>query len=349
MYYGITASKISSTSAIITYMKGTSNRDVYGVVVSYSGTTITVNSETILYSGSSTAATNANVLMLDSTSGFLFVSRASNNVVIPFTISGTTITAGTSSSTFGVGTYNDSSTTPLGSAIAMSSTIALLTESNSTTVATFIFRTVTHNGASAPTIGTASSAVTTAQNYSPPGMAYIDATNAFVAYAAPTTGYVIARVVTISGSSAPTLQTANTSSAIALLGNFCIRTISSTKFNVATGADSYVYTVSGTTVSYTGYLAYGSVVYSFYNNSICMFLGEYMISMAYNGTVLYYAINGNDFYYSLGNLSTTKSYYLRAYTANSSGYLVGLDSTTGFAITNNAGSSTVSIQLIKIL
>ena len=34
----------------------------------YSGTTITVNSETILYSGTSTAATNANVLML----GFTF-------------------------------------------------------------------------------------------------------------------------------------------------------------------------------------------------------------------------------------------------------------------------------------
>jgi hypothetical protein len=345
LYYGITASKISSTSAIITYMKGTSNRDVYGVVVSYSGTTITVNSETILYSGSSTAATNANVLMLDSTSGFLFVSRASNNVVIPFTLSGSTITAGTSSSTFGVGTYNDSTTTPLGSAIAMSSTIALLTESNSTTNPTFTFRTVTHNGASAPTIGSSSSAVTTSQNYFAPAMAYIDATNAFVAYQTPT---VVTRVVTISGASAPTLQTANTSSPTSP-ANFCIRAISSTKFNVSTGAQSLVYTVSGTTVTYVGELVYGAVIFSYYNNSIAMFLGEYMISMAYNGNVLYYAINGNDFYYSLGNLTTTKSYYLRAYASNSSGYLVGLDSTTGFAITNNSGTSTVSIQLIKIL
>ena len=348
LYYGITASKISSTSAIITYMKGTSNRDVYGVVVSYSGTTITVNSETILYSGSSTAATNANVLMLDSTSGFLFVSRASNNVVIPFTLSGSTITAGTSSSTFGVGTYNDSTTTPLGSAIAMSSTIALLTESNSTTNPTFTFRTVTHNGASAPTIGSSSSAVTTSQNYFAPAMAYIDATNAFVAYQVTSTGYMVARVVTISGASAPTLQTANTSSASAV-ANFCIRALSSTKFNVSTGAQSLVYTVSGTTVTYVGELVYGAVIFSYYNNSIAMFLGEYMISMAYNGNVLYYAINGNDFYYSLGNLTTTKSYYLRAYASNSSGYLIGLDSTTGFAITNNGGTSTVSIQLIKIL
>jgi len=344
-YYGITASKISSTSAIITYQKGTSQRDVYGVVVSYSGTTITVNSETLLYNGSSTAATNANVLMLDSTSGFLFVSRASNNVVVPFTLSGSTITAGTSSSTFGVGTYNDSTTTPLGSAIAMSSTIALLTESNSTTNPTFTFRTVTHNGASAPTIGSSSSAVTTSQNYFAPAMAYIDATNAFVAYQTPT---LVTRVVTISGASAPTLQTANTS-ATTSPAQFCIRVISSTKFNVATGAESFVYTVSGTTVTYVGVLGYGAVIFSYYNNSIAMFLGEYMISMAYNGNVLYYAINGNDFYYSLGNLTTTKSYYLRAYSQNSSGYLVGLDSTTGFAITNNAGTSTVSIQLIKIL
>ena len=345
LYYGITASKISSTSAIITYMKGTSQRDVYGVVVSYSGTTITVNSETILYNGSSTAATNGNVLMLDSTSGFLFVSRASNSLVVPFTLSGSTITAGTSSSTFGVGTYNDSTTTPLGSAIAMSSTIALLTESNSTTNPTFTFRTVIHNGASAPTIGSSSSAVTTAQNYFAPAMAYIDATNAFVAYQTPT---VVTRVVTISGASAPTLQTANTTSTSSP-ANFCIRAISSTKFNVSTGAQSLVYTVSGTTVTYVGELVYGSVIYPYYNNSIAMFLGEYMISMAYNGDKLYYAINGNDFYYSLGNLTTTKSYYLRAYASNSSGYLVGLDSTTGFAITNNSGTSTVSIQLIKIL
>jgi len=344
-YYGITASKISSTSAIITYQKGTSQRDVYGVVVSYSGTTITVNSETILYNGSSTSATNANVLMLDSTSGFLFVSRASNSLVVPFTLSGSTITAGTSSSTFGVGTYNDSTSTPLGSAIAMSSTIALLTESNSTTNPTFTFRTVTHNGASAPTIGSSSSAVTTSQNYFAPAMAYINATNAFVAYQTPT---LVARVVTISGASAPTLQTANTS-ATTSPANSCIRAISSTKFNVSNGAESLVYTVSGTTVSYTGSLGYGSVIYSYYNNSIAMFLGEYMISMAYNGTVLYYAVNANDFYYSLGNLTTTKSYYLRAYGSNASGYVVGLDSTTGFAITNNSGTSTISIQLIKIL
>ena len=344
-FYGISSSKISSTSAIITYQKGTSQRDVYGVVVSYSGTTITVNSEVLLYNGSSTAATNANVLMLDSTSGFLFVSRASNSVVVPFTISGTSITAGTASSTFGVGTFSDSSTTPLGSAIAMSSTIALLTESNSTTANTFVFRTITHNGSSAPTIGSTSSAVTTLYNYQSPAMSYIDSTNAFVAYASASTTYTVARVVTISGSSAPTLQTANTSSVVNT-GNICIKSISSTKFNVAGGTGSEVYTVSGTSTSYTGYTVY---LTSMGNNTTAAFVGDYMFSLLYNVAAIYINQITNDYFASKGNKTMGKSYYLRAYSTNSSSYLVGLDSTTAFGITNNAGSSTVSIEIIKIL
>jgi hypothetical protein len=282
--------------------------------------------------------------MLDSTSGFLFVSRASNNVVVPFTISGTTITAGTTSSTFGVGTYGDSSTTPLGSAIAMSSTIALLTESNSTSSATFVFRTITHNGSSAPTIGTASSSITGYYNYQSPAMAYIDSTNAFVAYLGAS-AYTVARVVTISGSSAPTLQTANTSST-RNTGNIVVSTISSTKFNVAGGVGSEVYTVSGTTVSYTGYTAYST---NNGNNTVGIFLGDYMLSLIYNGTAINIYQIASDYYYYKGYQTMSKSYYIRAYSNYSTGYLVALDSTTAFGITNNAGSSTVSIQLLKIL
>lgn len=344
-FLGISASKISSTSAIVCYQKGTSTRDVYGVVISYSGSTITVNSETLLYSGSSTAATNANVLMLDSTSGFVFVSRASNNVVVPFTISGTTITAGTTSSTFGVGTYNDSTTTPLGDAIAMTATEALLVESSSTTAATFIFRTIIHNGASAPTIGTASSAVTTAANTSAPALAKIDATNAFVAYAAATTSYTVARVVTISGSSAPTLQTANTSG-VNNTGSRGIITISSTKFNVLGGNKSEVYTVSGTTVSYVGVNNTNSV---FGDNSVHVSLGNYVLSLAYNGSSIAFLEVVNDYAYYKGGLAPDKSYYIRAYGNFSTALVLALDSTTAFGITNNAGSTTISATVIKYI
>jgi hypothetical protein len=248
---GISASKISTSSAIICYHNGTSNRDIYGVVVSYSGTTITVNSEVLLYNGSSTASTGSQILMLTATEGLLFVTRASNNVVVPFTISGTTITAGTASSTFGTATSGNSDK-QLGNAIAMDSTIALIPDRNSTTLATWTLRTITHNGASAPTIGTASSAITTSAVGNPPSLAKIDSTNAFASYQVATTEYTVARVITISGSSAPTLQTANTSGSVNLNKFQKSNRISGTEFIVIGRLGSANYTVSGTSVTHVG-------------------------------------------------------------------------------------------------
>jgi hypothetical protein len=248
---GISASKISTSSAIVCYHNGTSNRDIYAVVVSYSGTTITVNSEVLLYNGSSTAATGSQILMLTATEGLLFVTRASNNVAVPFTISGTTITAGTASSTFGTGT-STTNDKPLGNAIAMDSTIALIPDRNSTTTATWTLRTITHNGASAPTIGTASTAITTGNTYFVPSLAKIDSTNAFASYQVATTSYTVARVITISGSSAPTLQTANTSAAANYSFSQKSVRISSTEFIVVGHTGNMNYTVSGTSVTYVG-------------------------------------------------------------------------------------------------
>jgi hypothetical protein len=176
-------------------------------------------------------------------------------------------------------------------------------------------------------------------------MSYIDSTNALVAYPAVTTAYTVARVVTISGSSAPTLQTANTSSVIAT-GNICIKSISSTKFNVAGGTGSEVYTVSGTATSYTGYTAYSTNIG---NNTIAAFVGDYMLSCVYNGAIIYLFQNVSDYFAYKATNTMAKSYYLRAFGSNASCYLVGLDSTTAFGITNDAGNSTVSIQLLKIL
>ncbi len=254
---GISASKISTSSAIVCYHNGTSNRDIYAVVVSYSGTTITVNSETLLYNGSSTASTGSQILMLTATEGLLFVTRASNNVAVPFTISGTTITAGTASSTFGSGTGTGSEK-QLGNAIAMDSTIALIPDRNSTTTATWTLRTITHNGASAPTIGTASSAITTGQLYMVPSLTKIDSTNAFASYQVASTSYTVARVITISGASAPTLQTANTSAAVNYgFAQKSVR-ISATEFIVVSQFSSMNYTVSGTSVTYVGGSLYKS-------------------------------------------------------------------------------------------
>ena len=105
--FGISSDTISSTSAIVTWSQGTSGRDIYGAVVSYSGTTITVGTATLIYSGSTTAASNNMVKMLSSTNGLVFVQRASDAVCVPFTLSGTTITVGTTSSTFGSATVSN--------------------------------------------------------------------------------------------------------------------------------------------------------------------------------------------------------------------------------------------------
>ena len=346
LYYplinGVSISKISSTSALATYHKGTSNRDVYGVVVSYSGSTITVNSETLLYNGSSTTAQNSQACMLDSTTGLLFVNRSSNNVAVPFTISGTTITAGTTSSTFGVGPTAELYS-QIGRVIAMTSTEALIAERNSTTTATWTFRTVTHNGASAPTIGTASSAVTNDWTYSSPDMVAIDSTNAFVLYQTVTTGYTVARVVTISGASAPTLQTANTTSTTNLgvngQGYFPVK-ISSTEFIAVGGNASINYTVSGTTVTYVGVLSYENkpgVI------SLPFQAGDVLLGLI--------AENNNWWMYSkFGSYYLPRTFYFANYfpflpysqpTTFPAAY-VGLDNNTWFAV--RATSSTVVMQ-----
>jgi hypothetical protein len=293
---GISASKISTSSAIVCYHNGTSNRDIYAVVVSYSGTTITVNSEVLLYNGSSTASTGSQILMLTATEGLLFVTRASNNVAVPFTISGTTITAGTASSTFGTGT-GSANDKQLGNAIAMDSTIALIPDRNSTTTATWTLRTITHNGASAPTIGTASSAITTQYVYAPPSLAKIDSTNAFASYGVVTTGYAVARVITISGSSAPTLQTANTSNSTNIeFSNKAVR-ISATEFIVVHRYGSINYTVSGTSVTHVGASLWKfskkavigndfmTAVFPFNNGSYAILEGQYNILLSWNNAL----------------------------------------------------------------
>jgi hypothetical protein len=355
IYNGITASAISSTSAIIGYHAGTSNRDVYGVVVSYSGSTITVNSETLLYSGTSTASVNSHILMLDATTGFLFVNRASNNVVVPFTISGTTITAGTASSTFGTGSPGTNFSNSLGTPIAMSSTIALVPDRNSTTLATWTLRTITHNGASAPTIGTASSAVTTSDIREPALLSKIDATNAFMAYAIDGTLYTVARVVTISGASAPTLQTANTSNAIQSVDSLGLglHKISATEFIVIGYQRSFNYTVSGTTVTYVGSAtanALNSLTQGFDRIGTALSLGNDVLTnranQQNNFNFIYSKKIGNFIYPTQVTVGFDRIFYMVWESSIYQSFLIVLDSSTILGITNNGGT-TVSATIIK--
>ena len=373
-FMGITASKINSTSAVVSYQKGTSNRDVYARVISYSGSTITVNSETILYDGSSTASENNFILMLSTTAGFLFVARASNMLVVPFTISGTSITAGTASSTFGVA--SNAGQSQLGNAIAMTSTEAILCDRNHASNATFSLRNIIHNGASAPTIGTASSSITTDQiDFYPLGTA-IDSTNAFFYY--QVAGITNARVVTISGASAPTLGTANSSSGIGInfttdpygyTGGHYPYKVSATEFIVIGGAtQSSNYTVSGTTVTFvsnsTNWKRYAK---QFVINGAVM--GDYIIGNTNGntiqgvipsfGAIAIYKKVGSHIFPAFTNviplgqsrelLYAEKVFGFDTQFGNQTSFITPLDSTTALGITNDYYQNTCSATIFKLL
>jgi hypothetical protein len=350
----ISASKISSTSAIVTWQQGTSGRDIYGSVVSYSGTTITVGTPTLIYNGSTTASFLNKVLMLDSTNGLLFVTRNSNNVIVPFTLSGTTITVGTTSSTFGSSIISNNSS--ILHAIAMSSTVAVVSyRTNATAPYTAVINTVTHNGSSAPTLGTASSSV---QLYSSNdnaafGLSKIDSTTLFMAYTTVTTAYIVARVATLSGTSAPTLGTANTTAVIGVSNNMVgmnIFPVSSTEVIVFGGANCINYTVSGTTVTYVGYQAYSTyttnaLLYKYLMQSC--FLGDNILASQWAAPELFTLKRiGSYIYVKSGQKIGKKMNIDHDYDA---AYTVALDSTTAFAFTNNANSGYVIGSIIKYI
>jgi hypothetical protein len=350
--FGVSVDKLTSTTAIIFYVAGTSNRDVYGVVVSYSGTTITVNSETLLYSGSSTAATCFTSVVLDATTGLIIVGRTSNKIAVPFTISGTTISVGTSSSTFGTGT---GSAGGFSKPVAVSSTLACLFDNTVTDNADFKLRTIQHNGASAPTIGSTSSVtITMTYDEAPPVLSVIDATTVFIAYANTANSYTIARTATLSGTSAPTINTANTSQANANSYETYhggIVKVSSTEFLYLGFAGTDKFTVSGTTVTFVSYTPYSNAnsLMQYYYNTGAISFGNFAIKLIYNVPNIFLLEKLGDAYY-------VKQNYLIPPDSNAfngvsiTSMPIELDSTTVLVATNNAAvGSKINAYLIKYI
>ena len=350
--FGVSVDKLSSTSAIIFYVAGTSNRDVYGVVVSYSGTTITVNSETLLYNGSSTAATCFTSVMLDATTGLIIVGRTSNKIAVPFTISGTTISVGTSSSTFGTGTGTAGG---FSKPVAVSSTLACLFDNTVTDNADFKLRTIQHNGASAPTIGSQSSVtISTLYDEAPPTLSVIDATTVFIAYANTANSYTIARTATLSGTSAPTINTANTSQATAnTTDNYTcgIIKVSSTEFLYLGVVATDRYTVSGTTVTYdtTSLFSSANALVQSYYSTDTIFFGNFAIKSVFNGTAIMLLQKVGNFYYGKQSYLAAPEFY-SFNGASGTSTPIELDSTTVLMATNNVGTgSKISTYLVKYI
>jgi hypothetical protein len=350
--WGVSASKLSSTSAIIFYVAGTSNRDVYGVVVSYSGTTITVNSETLLYSGSSTAAVAFGGVALDASTGLIVVIRAANKICVPFTISGTTITAGTASATFGTAYTSRSDLTEI---VAASSTLACFMDQATADSKDYKLRTIQHNGASAPTISSQSSATITVLD-GVPGISAISATQVFIAYSGGADQYTIARIGTLSGTSTPVLETANTTSTVVTNGfqyTPFIKQISSTEFITVGIFGSDKYTVSGTTVTYVSSTLYSSrndKYISYYNMNFVFFgsTPDVAITTIYSQIYLQVMKKDGDAYFAVG----TQDFPQNLVTTNpsASAFLVVLDSTTVLVATNNSGiGNNVLAYIIKYI
>jgi hypothetical protein len=206
----VQALPLTSTTMLLIWGRG--DGSMYAVVATNSSGTLSFGTVTQIYSG--TGATSANCFiarMLSSTAGILTVDRNSNSVAVGITISGTSISASPASATFGTITNNVyAQSWAVFSMCAMSSTQALITYYNGSGL---LVNTVTHNGASAPTIGTASSAITIAATaILTPNFAAINltATTAQIFYCTTINSVQSTRIVTISGTSAPTLGTAVT-------------------------------------------------------------------------------------------------------------------------------------------
>ena len=203
--------KLTSTTALLVWTR-TGNKSVYGVVATNTSGVISYGSIVQIYDGSAggtaAVASAAAMLLTGLTTGMVFISRSATAVAVPFSISGSTITVGTVSSNFGnKASYNNI----VHSVAVLSSTVMMIVYN--TTGTNILLATMTYNGASAPTLGTASTAiaVTGVASNNPYG-ALVTLTSTTVQLWYMTNGGVdfATRVVTSNGASAPTLGTAIT-------------------------------------------------------------------------------------------------------------------------------------------
>jgi hypothetical protein len=195
-----TVQQMSATTYVIGYTM-TAN-DCYMVVATVSGTSVSYGTPVSMgFSGGFSG-----ILKYSDTTGIAIGIQTPSNVIArPFSISGSTITLGTVGSVAStVMAYIPNNGETLSSTLGAIITVALSTGAVSV-------RSLTYNGASAPTFGTISALVSPnptawAQGAS---LAITSSTTACVVYANTATPWaVVGRVATFSGTSAPTLGTA---------------------------------------------------------------------------------------------------------------------------------------------
>ena len=246
-----TVTPFSATTFLLTYWSSTTG--ICGVIATVSGTSITYGTPVTFAS----ATTVVGVLKFSSTTGIIgIIVGGTVTFYYPFSISGSTISVGTSvagPATSRVLLPQDGQT--------LSSTLGVVLQ-QVTANGILSVRSIQYNGLSAPTLGTATTVQ--ANNGSSVGLAIVSSTTAVIVNSIYSTLpiYVNARVATFSGTSAPTLGTAvslgsdvQASLSVTNISStqLSITAMSATEFNIVCMASNYTwqktFTVSGTTVS----------------------------------------------------------------------------------------------------
>lgn len=236
---------LSSTS-VLTFYQRYSTGYLYVVAATISGSTITYGTPVLI--STTIAGSNTNGFMavgLSSTTAlFMAYNTSTTQIAYGLTISGTTITVSSASTAY---TVNYQYTNGISK---LNSTQCLISYWNATTTQ-YIFNTITHNGTSAPTFGTASAATTDAySNAVVIAQIPLTATTTFVAYES-STNFVLARVITTSGTSAPTLGTSLITTVSAGVNNYgTIIPYSATEVGFINELGITSFTISGTTVTF---------------------------------------------------------------------------------------------------
>lgn len=362
--------KLTSTTALLVWTRN-GNKSVYGCVATNTAGVISYGTIVQIYDGSAggTASVNsmATMLLTGLTTGMVFISRSATAVAVPFSISGTTITVGTVSSSFGnTGPENNI----IHSVCVLSSTVMFVVYNDATT-ANILVATMTYNGASAPTLGTPAAGIPVFGNggTSPQGtLLTLTSTTAQLWYTSASNTFAT-RVVTSNGASAPTLGTAITATVVATTGTDAdiawqpyaysateTSIICSPNYNSAPYVASY--TISGTTVTQTSAPALMANISNIGMPSrlewITSTSGLFFQAYDFSSTrgrytslsklyqVTYTPSGGTLLYVPIGNTPDSSTY----------SYLAGmclLSSTTGIVVGYNSSTGYISANVFSVL
>jgi len=322
---------LSSTAVMTIYAKTTG---IYAVVGTISGTTITYGTPTLITATIGTTYPGFGAVGLSSTNVLVWASRPSTTpVAYGLTVSGTSITVSTASAGIGAAPFYVASMSRIDNTTAL---IGLYPDAPGATLA---YNTLTHNGASAPTLGTQSATIPSTSiynNFVPPASIPLTSTTTLVGYTGKTTYYWTVRVVTTSGTSAPTLGTALATTLTVGGGTSYAAAVipySSTEVGMFINSTPLMtFTISGTTVteqSKTDLVGYTSLYLPSWGTTTTSLVNDY-------GTFvkLTYAAGGT---ITRSGISTSPN---SGYSAYQAGNLVALDSTKYYGTiipTNNIG------------